>query len=65
MIAPHDLLASYIGRARWFGGKGRSFSVTAVEAARFNVQLAATSSATLAINKVIRCGACGSIQAAR
>ena len=28
MIAPHDLLASYIGRARWFGGKGRSFSVT-------------------------------------
>jgi maltokinase len=28
VIAPHDLLASYIGRARWFGGKGRSFSIT-------------------------------------
>ena len=28
MIAPREVLAPYVGQARWFGGKGRTFSIS-------------------------------------
>ena len=28
MIAPREILAPYVGQARWFGGKGRAFSIS-------------------------------------
>lgn len=28
MIAPREVLGTYVGQARWFGGKGRTFSIS-------------------------------------
>jgi maltokinase len=28
VIAPREVLGTYVGQARWFGGKGRTFSIS-------------------------------------